>query len=290
MGTALIYPVVTLSLIGAVAAIVLYVVARKCKVDEDTRVGQVEEVLPGANCGGCGYAGCRAFSEVCVRAGDLSGLFCPVGGNDCMEAIANLLGLESVEKTPKIAVIRCNGTYNYCLKTNSYNGVKSCAILSLAYSGETGCAYGCLGHGDCVNACNFDALFIDSQTGLPKIVEDKCVACGACVAACPKHLIELRKKSAKNRKIYVSCRNKDKGALAAKACAVACIGCQKCVKVCPFGAVTVQNNLAFIDSDKCKLCRKCVAVCPTNAIMEENFPSQNIKAEATTSSKPVIQN
>ena len=134
------------------------------------------------------------------------------------------------------------------------------------YVGETGCAFGCLGFGDCVAVCAFDAIHINPETGLPEVDADKCTACGACVKACPKMIIELRKKWPKNRAVYVSCVSKDKGAVVMKACKAGCIGCGKCVKVCAFDAITVENNLAYIDPQKCKLCRKCVNECPTGAI------------------------
>ena len=137
--------------------------------------------------------------------------------------------------------------------------------------------------GDCVTVCDFDAIHMNPLTGLPEVIDEKCVACGACVEACPKNLIELRKKAPKDRKIYVSCRNMDKGGVARKACSVACIGCGKCQKECNFDAITIENNLAFIDSDKCKLCRKCVSVCPTNAIIELNFPPRKIKTDEPAS-------
>lgn len=279
MSETIIYTMIALSAIGTLAAVILYFVAQKFKVYEDPRIDEVENALPGANCGGCGYAGCRAFAEACVKENDLSSLFCPVGGNDCMGGVADILGLEAVKQDPRVAVVRCNGTCEHRPKTNHYDGVTSCAAASALYSGDTGCQFGCLGHGDCVAACEFDAIHMNPETGLPEVVDDKCVACGACVEACPKTLIELRKRDPKDRKIYVSCRNEDKGGVARKSCEVACIGCSKCFKVCPFDAITMNNNLAFIDSDKCKLCRKCVVECPTNAIIEVGFPPRKIKAD-----------
>lgn len=276
MSTIIIYTIITLSAIGVFAAIILYFVAQKFKVYEDPRIDLVEAALPGANCGGCGFAGCRAFADACVGKGELSDLFCPVGGNDCMSDVAGILGIEAVQKDPQVAVLRCNGTCEHRPKTNHYDGSMSCAVAASLYSGDTGCQYGCLGCGDCAVSCEFDALHMNPVTGLPEVDDDKCVACGACVKACPKTLFELRKKSPKNRKIYVSCRNMDKGAIARKSCSVACIGCSKCEKECKFDAITIANNLAFIDSDKCKLCRKCVTVCPTNAIIELNFPPRKV--------------
>ncbi|NQU85947.1 MAG: Fe-S cluster domain-containing protein [Mariniphaga sp.] len=285
MSITILYTVITLSVIGISAAVILYFVARKFKVYEDPRIDEVEQSLPGANCGGCGFAGCRAFAEACVKQNELSDLNCPVGGNDTMGDVAGILGLEAIKTDPRVAYIRCNGTCDQRPKTNSFDGATTCAIASSVYSGETDCQYGCLGYGDCYDACDFEAIDLRSDLGVPEIIDDKCVACGACVDACPKNLIELRKKFPKNRKIVVSCRNEDKGGIARKACKVACIGCSKCEKECKFDAITIENNLAFIDSDKCKLCRKCVPVCPTNSIVELNFPPRKIKTEETAECK-----
>ncbi|GAF04742.1 Fe-S cluster domain-containing protein [Saccharicrinis fermentans] len=275
--------ILTLGILGTVAALVLYFVAQKFKVFEDPRIDQVEEVLPAANCGGCGFPGCRAFAEALVKSDDISSLNCPVGGAETMGAAAAILGKEVAKSDPMLAVVRCNGTCENRPKTNHYDGATSCAVAASLYGGDTGCSYGCLGCGDCVEACNFDAMYMDEKTGLP-VVKDNCVACGACVDACPKDIIELRKRGPKERRIFVSCVNEDKGGVAKKACATACIGCGKCEKVCPFDAITVENNLAYIDYNKCKLCRKCVVVCPTHAIHEINFPLRKAKPEAKSES------
>ena len=279
MSITLIYTIATLSAIGTSAAVVLYFVSRKFYVYEDPRIDEVEGALPGANCGGCGFAGCRAFAEACVKATGLDDLNCPVGGNETMAGVAGLLGLQSVKKDTRIAFIRCNGTCDHRPKTSIYDGASTCAISASVYSGDTDCQWGCLGYGDCFDVCDFDAIELRPELGVPKIIDDKCVACGACVEACPKNLIELRKQNPKNRKVVVACMNKDKGGIARKACSVACIGCTKCEKECKFDAITIENNLAFIDSDKCKLCRKCVPVCPTGSIIEENFPPRKVKVE-----------
>ena len=269
---------ISLGGLGGIAAAILYYAAQKFKVYEDPRIDQVEEALPAANCGGCGYPGCRGFAEALVKADDLADYNCPVAGADVMATVASILGKEAAKLDPQIAVVRCNGNCDNRPRTNIYDGATSCAIASALYSGETDCSYGCHGLGDCVTACDFDAIYMDEATGLP-IVKDNCVACGACVTACPNDIIELRKRGPKERRIFVSCVNQDKGGPAKKACNVACIGCSKCVKECPFDAITMENNLAYIDYNKCKLCRKCVPVCPTNAIHELNFPPKKVKVD-----------
>ena len=264
--------VIVLAAIGAIGALVLFLAAKKFEVKEDPRIGLVAEVLPQANCGGCGFPGCSGFANACVKAESLEGLLCPVGGAAVMGQIADILGMAAAAQDPKIAVVRCNGNCDARPRTNVYDGASSCAVAASLYSGDTGCSFGCLGLGDCVDACGFDAIRINPITLLPEVVEDACTACGACVKACPKSFIELRKKGPKSRRIFVSCVNKDKGGAAKKACSNACIGCSLCLKQCQFEAITIENNLSYIDHTKCRMCRKCVDVCPTNAIHELNFP------------------
>ena len=201
-----------------------------------------------------------------------------------MQKVAAVLGREVAAKEPMVAVVRCNGTCENRPKTNEYGGYQSCRVKAALYSGDTGCPFGCLGCGDCVSVCQFGAIVMDPETGLPVVDQDKCTACGACVKACPKGVIELRNKGRRNMRVYVLCVNKDKGAAARKACKAACIGCSKCAKVCPFEAITVENNLAYIDYTKCKLCKKCVAECPTGAIHAVNFPV--INKPAAPAAKP----
>lgn len=283
----ILYTVLMLSVLGVLAAVILYFVAQKFKVYEDPRIDEVEAVLPGANCGGCGYPGCRGFAEAFVKADDISTFFCPVGGNDTSAAAAKVVGKSAVEQAPMVAVVRCSGSPDHRPKTTIYNGATSCKMATTLFSGDTGCQYGCLGLADCVDACTFDAIYMDKETGLPVVIDDNCTACGACVTACPKDIIELRKKGPKGKRIFVSCINKDKGGIAKKSCSVACIGCNKCVKVCPHDAITLENFLAYIDYDKCKLCRKCVDECPTDAILEVNFPPKKKKVEEEAKTESV---
>ena len=274
--------VLALGGIGVVSAIILYFVASKFKVYEDPKIDEVEEILPSANCGGCGFPGCRAFAEATAKKAkeekNLEGLFCPVGGNEVMQKVGETLGLEIEAKDPMIAVIRCNGSRANSPGKVQYEGVSSCSFAHALYTGEGGCQFGCLGLGDCVDACEFDAIHMSDERGLPE-VNNKCTACGACVEACPRDIIELRKRGPKEKRIFVSCVNKEKGAVAIKNCSVACIGCGKCEKVCEFDAITITSFLSYIDFDKCKLCRKCVEVCPTNSIWEVNFKPRKPKVE-----------
>ena len=265
--------------LGFILALVLFFIAKKFKVEEDPRIDLVEKALPGANCGGCGFAGCHAFADAAVKAPNLDNNFCPVGGNDVMKKVAEILGYEVKQQTPKVAVLRCNGSCENRPRINEYDGVKSCRVKATLYAGDTLCPYGCLGCGDCVAACAFGALSLNPETGLPEVDESKCTACGACTKACPKGLIELRNKGPRSMRVYVCCSNKDKGMFTRKACKAGCIGCGKCAKVCPHGAITVENNLAYIDYTKCKLCKKCVAECPIGAIHAVNFPVIKPKTE-----------
>ena len=271
--------IVTLSGLGVFSALLLYFAAQKFKVVEDQRIDLVEEALPAANCGGCGFPGCRALAEALVKADDISNIICPVAGAESMAKISAILGKEAPKTDPKVAVVRCNGSCENRQKINVFQGLSSCVTMNALFGGETGCFYGCCGLADCVSACKFDAIHIDKSTGLPVVIEENCVACGACAKACPKNIIELRKIGPKSRRIYISCMNKDKGALARKNCAVACIGCGKCQKVCTFDAISMENNLAYIDFNKCRLCRKCVEECSTKAIVELNFPAKKVAEE-----------
>lgn len=275
--------VIVLGAIGLLSAVVLYVISHKFAVSEDPRLEKVAAVLPQANCGGCGYPGCSGFAAACVKAADggsLEGKLCPVGGQPVMEKVASILGLAAEASAPKVAVVRCNGTCENRPRVAEFDGVQSCRVQNMTGMGETQCAYGCLGCGDCVAKCQFGALTMNPITGLPEVDEDKCTACGACAKACPRGIIEIRLKGLKGRRMVVLCNNKDKGAVANKACKAACIGCGKCVKTCDkFEAITLVNNLAYIDAEKCKMCRKCEDACPKGAIKAFNFPPRKPKAE-----------
>lgn len=279
MSSTILITIISLSLLALISAVILYFVAQKFKIFEDPRIDEVQAVLPAANCGGCGFAGCRNFAEALVKAETFDGLNCPVGGGSVMGQIASLLGKSAPVVDPLVAVLLCNGTPEFRPRTSTYDGASDCRISNSLYIGETDCSYGCMGLGDCVRSCTFGAMYMDINSQLPVIIDDKCVACGACVKACPRNLIELRKKAKKERKIYVACSNCDKGGPARRACKVACISCSKCFNVCEFDAIKIENNLAYIDAKKCTFCRKCVSECPTGSILELNFPIKKQKEE-----------
>jgi Na+-translocating ferredoxin:NAD+ oxidoreductase subunit B len=279
MSSTILITIISLSLLALISAVILYFVAQKFKIFEDPRIDEVQAVLPAANCGGCGFAGCRNFAEALVKAETFDGLNCPVGGGSVMGQIASMLGKSAPLVDPLVAVLLCNGTPEFRPRTSTYDGASDCRISNSLYVGETDCSYGCMGMGDCVRSCTFGAMYMDINSQLPVIIDDKCVACGTCVKACPRNLIELRKKAKKDRKIYVACSNCDKGGPARRACKVACISCNKCFNVCEFDAIKIENNLAYIDAKKCTFCRKCVSECPTSSILELNFPVKKQKEE-----------
>ena len=247
-----------LALIGGVFGIVLTIVSRLFGTQTDPRVEQIEEALPGANCGGCGYAGCAAYAEAIVK-GEAPPDACAPGGEGTVQTIARIMGVEVGEGVKKVAIIHCNG--KNAKNRFDYAGVRDCRAATLVQGGFTQCTYGCLGLGTCVSACPFGAL--EMKDGFPHVIEEKCVACGKCVDACPRDLIELVPLSSS---VHVLCSSRDKGKDVKAACDVGCIGCKKCEKVCPVDAVHVTDFLSKIDYDKCISCGKCVKECPTSAI------------------------
>ena len=272
----LLYTILTLCVLGVLAAIVLYFVAQKFRVEEDPRIDCVEKMLPGANCGGCGFAGCRGMAEALVKRDDISALFCPVGGGDTMKAVAAYLGKAAAEKEPQVATVRCGGTCDKRPRTNRYDGASSCAVSASLYAGDTGCSFGCLGFGSCVSACQFGAMSI-GPGGTAVVDPDKCTACMACAAACPRHLITSVPVS---KKVHVGCANQDKGKAAMSVCSTSCIGCGLCQKECKKDAIHVENGVAVIDYDKCVGCKLCTKVCPRDAILPAATAEEKEKYKA----------
>jgi Na+-translocating ferredoxin:NAD+ oxidoreductase subunit B len=254
-------PIITMAALGLLFSIGLVLAYKKLKVEEDPKVIEVAEILPQANCGGCGYSGCRAFAEAVVRGeADVSG--CPVGGEEVAEKIAEILGVNAGEMIKKVARIHCRGTHAAALNRGEYLGINTCYSANLI-GGNKQCSYGCLGYGDCVAACPFDAIYMGEE-GLPIVREDKCTACGKCVDACPRNIIDL---CPIDQNIIVFCRSLDRGPAAKKACKNACIACGICVRACP-EAIILDKNLAVITDYKKIDPEKIPAIekCPTDAI------------------------
>lgn len=241
--------------------------AKKFFVYEDPKIGEIENLLPGANCGGCGFSGCHAFAVECAGASTMNGLCCTGVDAEGMKKIAEIVGLTPVATVRKVSVVKCSPSCDTRDLRNRYDGVKSCAIENAFYQGESDCIYGCLGCGDCVSACPFDAMRIDSGGNIPVIDYNKCTGCGKCVESCPRNLCELIPYKEDVPMIWVACANRDRGPVAMKECGVACIGCTKCRKVCPNEAPEISSFLAHINQDKCTGCGECLTACPRKSIV-----------------------
>ncbi len=237
--------VISMGGIGLIFALLLMLANKKLKVEEDPRIENVEEWLPGANCGACGYPGCAACAEALVNQ-DVGIDICPVAGEEAKVKISEILGLELEKGTRQVAVLFCQGR-NVKVKQNAtYVGIETCQAATFANGGERACSYGCIGKGDCVTVCPFDAIHMESQ-GLPVIDRRKCTGCGNCVDACPRNIIELHPV---DRHVFVLCKNKEKGKFARKVCQAACIACKICEKADESGGFIITDNLAVVDHEK----------------------------------------
>lgn len=260
---ALATPVLIMVVLALGSGILLTFAARIFHVPTDPQVDAVREVLPGVNCGACGYVGCDAYAQAVATEGAEANL-CVPGGAQVSAEIARIVGGgETGERKVQVARVRCQGSCQLAKEKYVYSGISSCAAAAQLFDGHKSCSYGCLGHGDCVRACPFDAIDIVDEIAV--INQEKCMSCRKCVAACPKHLIEMVDEEIR---YTVLCRSEDRGPAVRKYCDVGCIGCTRCVKACPERAITMQGALAYIDYTKCTNCNKCAEVCPTNAIID----------------------
>lgn len=247
---------------GLFIGVFLGVAGKKFAVEVDPREEEIGSVLPGNNCGGCGYAGCSGLAAAIVK-GEAPVGACPVGGAPVAEKIAEIMGENVGESVRMTAFVKCAGTCEKAKQKYDYTGIEDSVMAGMMQNGgPKGCTYGCLGFGSCVKACPFDAIHI--VDGVAVVDKEACKSCGKCIAACPKGLIELVPYEQKH---LVQCSSKDKGKDVMAVCSVGCIGCRMCQKVCEFDAVTVENNIAHIDPEKCTGCGKCAEKCPKKIIL-----------------------
>ncbi|MBZ9625020.1 RnfABCDGE type electron transport complex subunit B [Clostridium sp. FP2] len=268
----LLYPVLSIGGMGLVFGVVLGYANKKFHVPVDPKVPLVREALPSANCGACGFAGCDAYAAAVVDGGTPLNL-CSVGGASVAQNIGEIMGLTVETANPKVAFVKCKGTCGVAKEKYVYDGVMDCRQAVIAPGeGPKACSDGCLGFASCVRACEFNALHIID--GVAVVYKDNCVACGTCIKVCPKNLIELVPAT---QEVLIECNSKSKGKSVKENCGVGCIACTMCVKVCPSEAITMVNNLATIDFEKCTQCGLCSTKCPTKAI------SKPLKAHETMS-------
>ncbi len=231
-------------------------------VPVDKKAEEIRECLPGANCGACGFSGCDGYAAALSKGITKNTALCAPGGSDASKAIAEITGLDAGVVKPMAAVVLCQGIKSNTGKKMEYLGIESCKMAKQLFGGPKECIYGCIGYGDCVNACEYNAIHICD--GVARINPLACRACKQCVKTCPNSLIKML--PLHETKAAVLCANKDKGALTRKECKAGCIGCMKCVKNCEAEAIKVENFCAKIDASKCTGCGKCEAGCPVGAI------------------------
>ena len=249
--------------VGLVLGVLLAIASRIFAVEKDEKAEAITEILPGANCGSCGFAGCSAYAEAISKDGAKINC-CSPGGQAVSDKISGIMGVNAEAVEEKVAVVCCAGTDENAKKKYNYEGLNDCiAVSRLQGGGEKDCAFGCLGHGSCAKVCSRGAITM--QNGIAVVDREKCGGCGECAEICPKKVIRI---VPKNSKYVVKCVSCDKGAAMKTKCSVGCIGCKICEKNCPVGAISVTDNHAVIDYEKCTGCGICAQKCPKKIIVE----------------------
>ncbi len=261
------YSVIVLGILGLAFGICLAVASQIFHVETDPKIEQTLDELPQLNCGACGYAGCLKYAEAVVKGGE-SVTLCAPGGSGTAEKIADIMGIElNMSLMKEVAFIFCCGG-DKAKRLVDYQGIPNCHAAVTLSGGPMQCDYGCMMFHSCYYACKFGAIRI-TEEGLVQVIPEKCVACKACIKACPKNIIRMVPKESS---VFVVCNSKDRGKDVMTACSRGCIGCTKCVKACPLQAISMVEGLAVIDHSKCKDCGKCIQVCPTKVIHKQKSP------------------
>ena len=259
--TGIIIAVAVIGGVGLLISVFLSFFASKFAVEVDEKEQAILEVLPGNNCGGCGYPGCSGLAAA-ISKGEAPINGCPVGGKPVADEVAKIMGVEAGDFVKNVAFVKCNGTCEQSPALYEYTGPRDCRAAAMAPGkGGKSCSYGCLGLGSCIKVCDNDAISIVG--GIAVIDPEKCGGCGKCAKICPRGLIEFVPETSNVR---VACSSKDRGPLVMKACKTGCIGCGICAKTCEYDAITVEGNLAHIDYSKCTKCGACAAKCPKKII------------------------
>jgi Na+-translocating ferredoxin:NAD+ oxidoreductase subunit B len=260
--------ILVMSGLGLGFGVFLAFASKKYAVKSDPRITQVLSVLPGNNCGACGYPGCAGYAEAVCKDENVATDLCSPGGQEVADNVSKVVCRECDSvKEQRVAKLHCAGGIAEAKTKYNYKGVKTCKSAAMLAKGPKACSYGCIGFGDCAKVCNFNALHM-GPLGLPLLTKENCVACNACVKECPKNLFSLVPKKSK---VHVLCSSNDKAADVIKSCKVGCISCKRCEMICPVEgkAIHVNDNLAKIDYSKCISCGKCVEVCPRKIIINE---------------------
>ncbi|HHV58848.1 MAG TPA: RnfABCDGE type electron transport complex subunit B [Clostridiaceae bacterium] len=255
-------PVAILGGLGLFFGLCLSYASKKFGVKVDERIGKVRDVLPGANCGACGFTGCDGYAEAVV-SGNADINKCTVGGRDVMVSIGEILGKDTSTSSVecKVGRVMCGADNGKTRTKYDYSGIKDCTAATALYGGPTACMYGCIGMGDCAKACPFGAIVV--ERGVARVLAAKCKGCGKCVEVCPRNIIKI---VPKEKQYTVRCNNPQRGNFVMKVCKVGCIGCRKCSKVCEAGAITNDGFVARINPELCTNCGKCMEVCPNHVI------------------------
>ncbi len=259
---AIIWTVVLMTAVGLIGSLLLLFASRKFAIGEDERLTYLVSILPGVNCGSCGYAGCEQYAKAMIAGAAPNA--CTPGGPRVADDLAAFLGVESMGVVQKEAFVACKGSAKYIDPKLDFQGMRSCRVLNTTFYSSLSCPFGCIGFGDCQEVCAFDAIRFED--GIAIIDTAACTGCGACVKICPRHVIKLVSQDEIPSIATVTCMNTMNGKKTREVCAIGCIGCMKCKKVCAFDAITVENNLAVIDDSKCTGCNSCIEACPTNSI------------------------